>query len=97
MPDQNSNISEQPTVPVACEMAIVKWFSPAKGYGFVLVADPKNNALSDLFLHIHAVKTARVLIDSQQTLLIERGQTADGRPCVGKIHKVLSEGPILRK
>ncbi len=78
------------------EYAVVKWYSPKKGYGFVLVADPKNGVLSDLFLYVNVVREFGRMVESQQTLLIERGYTLDGRTCVARIHKIVSDGPIIK-
>lgn len=94
MTDFNKNTDNESPAVVG-EEAIVKWFSLEKGYGFVLVADQKNGTLSDLFVHIHVLKSSGVVLDAQNRVLIERGNTPDGRPCVSRVLKVMDDGPIL--
>ena len=58
-------------------MGIVKWFNPAKGYGFIRPDDGGN----DVFVHISAVERAglRTLNEGQEVeyeLVTNRGRTS---------------------
>ena len=74
--------------------AVVKWFNPEKGFGFVELSDGSGDA----FLHVNAIQAAGVdTISPGTTLVVQIGQGAKGAQ-VSSVVKigVMAESPPTR-
>jgi len=59
----------------------VKWFNPAKGFGFITPADGGN----DVFVHISAVKDAGLEELQEGQAISYEIEERNGRPCAADL------------
>ncbi len=82
----------RPTAPASVgepQNAVVKWFNPEKGFGFVELSDGSGDA----FLHVNAIQTAGVdTISPGTTLVVQIGQGAKG----AQVSSVLEIGDMAK-
>jgi CspA family cold shock protein len=77
-------VSSDPDLEASMATGTVKWFNPAKGFGFIQPSDGSK----DVFVHISAVERAGLpgLKDGQKVsfdVVTERGKTAAGNLKLG--------------